>query len=129
MCIIHPDSEILTTYLGYLSSSNLLTFLFFDRSDILHNVGKESHYTQSGCKVFHYTTFGMRHVILAVIISLLTYAWIITRHNFNQEQLDKRIRDNIAWLIIIAFVIEAIFGITVAVYVDVSPIHATVSTI
>ena len=70
----------------------------------------------------------MRHVILAVIISLLTYAWIITRHNFNQEQLDKRIRDNIAWLIIIAFVIEAIFGITVAVYVDVSPIHATVST-
>lgn len=94
-------------------------------SDILHNVGKDSHYTQSGCKVFHYTTFGMRHVILAVIISLLTYAWIITRHNFNQEQLDKRIRDNIAWLIIIAFVIEAIFGITVAVYVDVSPIHAT----
>ena len=91
-------------------------------------MGKESHYTQSGCKVLHYTTFGMRHVILAVIISLFTYAWIITRHNFNQEQLDKRIRENIAWLIIVAFVIEAIFGITVAVYVDVSPIHATVST-
>ena len=90
-------------------------------------MGKERHYTQSGCKVLHYTTFGMRHVILAVIISLFTYAWIITRHNFNQEQLDKRIRENIAWLIIVAFVIEAIFGITVAVYVDVSPIHATVS--
>ena len=70
----------------------------------------------------HYTTYGMRHVILAVVISLLIYAWLITRHNFNQEQLDKRIRSNIAWLILLSFAIEAIFGIAVAVYVDIIPI-------
>ena len=93
-------------------------------SDILHtgNHGITSYYTQSSCKLMHYTTYGMRHVILAVVISLLIYAWLITRHNFNQEQLDKRIRSNIAWLILLSFAIEAIFGIAVAVYVDIIPI-------
>ena len=74
---------------------------------------------------------------------------MITRHNFNQEQLDKRIRKNFAWLIMLAFAIEAVFGmgnfilgnflaipflkfifsidiLAVAVYVDVMPIHGTV---
>ena len=80
-------------------------------SDVLHTKnGVGSSYTQSGCKLLHYTTYGMRHVILAIIISLIIYAWMITRHNFNQEQLDKRIRKNFAWLVMLAFAIEAVFG-------------------
>ena len=61
------------------------------------------------------------------MISLVIYGWLITKHNFNQEQLDKRIRSNIAWLILLSFAIEGIFGIAVAVYVDILPLHATVS--
>ena len=81
-------------------------------SDVLHTKnGVGSSYTQSGCKLLHYTTYGMRHVILAIVISLIIYAWMITRHNFNQEQLDKRIRKNFAWLVMLAFAIEAVFGI------------------
>ena len=80
-------------------------------SDVLHTKnGIGSSYTQSGCKLLHYTTYGMRHVILVIVISLIIYAWMITRHNFNQEQLDKRIRKNFAWLIMLAFAIEAVFG-------------------
>ena len=80
-------------------------------SDVLHTKnGIGSSYTQSGCKLLHYTTYGMRHVILVIVISLIIYAWMITRHNFNQEQLDKRIRKNFAWLVMLAFAIEAVFG-------------------
>jgi len=80
-------------------------------SDVLHTKnGVGSSYTQSGCKLLHYTTYGMRHVILVIVISLIIYAWMITRHNFNQEQLDKRIRKNFAWLVMLAFAIEAVFG-------------------
>ena len=57
----------------------------------------------------------------------MIYGWLITKHNFNQEQLDKRIRSNIAWLILLSFAIDGIFGIAVAVYVDILPLHATVS--
>ena len=76
--------------------------------------------TQSGCKLAHYTEYGMRHVILLIVLSLVIYAWMITKHNFNQEQVDKRIRQNLPWLILLCFAVEGIFGMPIAIYVDVS---------
>ena len=80
-------------------------------------------FTQSGCKLLHYTEYGIRHVILCVILSLILYAWLITKHNFNQEQVDKKVRQHLSSLVLLAFALEAVFGIPVAVYVDVIPGH------
>jgi hypothetical protein len=90
-------------------------------SQVLHAGHHVQYYTQSGCKILHYTDFGIRHVILANILALIIYAWLITRQNFNQEQVDRRIRDNIAWIILLAFGIEAVFGMPAAIFVDVLP--------
>lgn len=78
-------------------------------------------FTQSGCKLIHYTEYGIRHVILAILLGLILYAWLITKHNFNQEQVDKRVRRNLPWLILLAFAIEGLFGMPIAIYVDVLP--------
>lgn len=90
-------------------------------STVLHLGHGISHYSQSGCKLLHYTDFGIRHVILSIVYYLAVYAWLITKQNFNQEQVDKKIRDNVPWIIMLAFAIEAVFGIPVAVYVDILP--------
>ncbi len=95
-------------------------------SQVLYAGHNYRSFTQSGCKLLHYTEHGVKMVILSVILGLVLYAWLITKHNFNQEQVDKRIRNNLAWLIILAFAIEGIFGMPVAIYVDVLPNFANV---
>ena len=67
----------------------------------------------------HFTEYGIRHVILLIVLGLVLYAWLITKHNFNQEQVDKRIRNSLPWLILLCFAIEGIFGMPIAIYVDV----------
>ena len=42
---------------------------------------------------------------------------------FNSEQVDKRIRTSLPWLILLCFAIEGIFGMPIAIYVDVSIIQ------
>ena len=80
----------------------------------------------------HFTEYGIRHVILLIVLGLVLYAWLITKHNFNQEQIDKRIRNSLPWLILLCFAIEGIFGMPIAIYVDVrmySTAHQMVSRI
>ena len=86
-----------------------------------------TNFTQSGCKFSHYTEYGVRHVILAIISSMILYAWLITKQNFNQEQVDKKVRNNLAWCILLAFAVEGVFGMPIAIYVDVLPGHFHVS--
>ena len=64
--------------------------------------------------------FGIRHVVLLIVLALVIYAWLITKHNFNQEQVDKKIRQNLPWLILLCFAVEGIFGMPIAIYIDVS---------
>lgn len=98
-------------------------------TQLLHAGHDVAFYTQSGCKLLHYTKFGIKSVILAVIISLMLYAWLITRHNFNQEQVDKRIRHFLPWLIMLCFGIEAVLGMPAAIYTDYLPHIHKVSVI
>lgn len=96
-------------------------------SQVLYS-GHDVHgFTQSGCKLLHYTEYGIRHLILCIILGLILYAWLITKQNFNQEQVDKKVRHHLPWFILLAFALEAIFGIPVAIYVDVLPGHPYVS--
>ena len=67
----------------------------------------------------HFTEFGIRHVVLLIVLALVIYAWLITKHNFNQEQVDKKIRQNLPWLILLCFAVEGIFGMPIAIYIDV----------
>lgn len=98
-------------------------------SNVIHEGHGYKSYTQSGCKLLHYTDYGIRMVIVAIILALVLYAWLITKHNFNQEQVDKRIRNNLAWLILLSFAIEAVFGMPIAIYVDVYPNFPDVSSL
>ena len=95
-------------------------------SQVLHAGHGISGFTQSGCKLSHFTEYGVRHVILSIVVFLITYAWLITKQNFNQEQVDKRVRHSLPWLILLAFAIEGVFGMPVAIYVDVLPGHSYV---
>ncbi len=86
-------------------------------------------YSQSGCKLLFYTDFGVRHVILACLIAMGSYAWLITKAGFNKDQLDSRLRSNLPWLIMLAFAIEAVFGIAPAIYADMLPTYTLVKSL
>ena len=68
----------------------------------------------------HYTEYGIRHVILLIVLSLIIYAWLIIKRNFNQEEVDRRVRQNVPWFILLCFAVEGLFGMPSAIYVDVS---------
>ena len=47
---------------------------------------------------------------------------MIIKRNFNHEEVDKKLRQNVPSLILLCFAIEGVFGMPVAIYVDVSSI-------
>lgn len=87
-------------------------------SQVLHSGHSVYHFSQSGCKLLFFTDYGMRHVITFLVSSLFVYSYLILFHSFDTESLDRRMRNNVAWLILLLFAIEGLFGITAAVYVD-----------
>lgn len=73
---------------------------------VLHSGQGIYHFSQSGCKLLFYTDYGMRHVLALLVTLYLAYAYLVAFHSFDQENLDRRAREYVPWLIILLFAVE-----------------------
>jgi len=75
-------------------------------------------YSQTGCKLMFFTEYGGRHVISFLVVSLYIYLHIGMRFGF--ESIDRKLRDNVGWMVVLIMAVEGLFGMVPAMYVDVS---------
>jgi len=85
-------------------------------SAALHSGHGYYHYSQTGCKLLWYTEYGTRHTVTFLVICLYLYVHLAVRHGF--ESVDRKIRDNTGWIIVVLAAVQCLFGIGPAVYVD-----------
>lgn len=90
-------------------------------SQVLHSGHGVYHFSQSGCKLLFFTDYGMRHVIAYLVLAFFAHAYLVVFHSFDEDNLDGRMRASVPWFIISIFVVEGIFGMVPAIYVDVGP--------
>lgn len=113
-----------------LSAFDVLTVAYFIStliqfgpmfSQVLHSGHDVYSFSQTGCKLQFFTDYGMRNVITFLVVSFFLYAYLVLYKNFDPENLDGKMRRNYPWLIILMALIEGVFGMVPAMYVDVSP--------
>jgi len=76
-------------------------------------------YSQTGCKLLFYTEYGTRHVITALVCSMLAYAYYGLHHGF--ESVSGRLNTaGMGWIILFLAAVQGLFGMVPAMYVDLS---------
>ena len=83
---------------------------------VLHSGHGVSSFSQSGCKLLFFTDYGMRHVITFLVCCFFAWAYLVLFHRFEPDNLDGKMRGNVAWLILLLLAIEGEAEICVDVF-------------
>ena len=83
-----------------------MRLLCISNFQVLHSGHSIYHFSQSGCKLLFFTDYGMRHVIAYLVVCFFLHAYLVVFQNFDQDNLDGRMRANIPWFIITIFLVE-----------------------
>jgi len=77
-------------------------------------------YSQTGCKLMFYTFYGTPHVITGLVLSLLAWAYFVLHHGL--DSVEGKVRSlSVSWVILAMVLVEGVFGMVPAMYIDVHP--------
>lgn len=105
----------------------LLAFVSFIQfgpmlTSALHSGHNTYSYSQTGCKMMFFTEYGTRHVITGLVLCLLAWAYCVLHHGL--ESVDGKIKSfGMGWTLLIMALVEGLFGMVPAMYIDLSPNH------
>jgi len=86
-------------------------------SSSLHSGHNTYSYSQTGCKMLFYTEYGTRHVITALVCSMVAYAYYGLHHGF--ESVSGKLGTlGMGWLLLGMAALQGLFGMVPAMYVD-----------
>ena len=70
-------------------------------------------YSQTGCKLLFYTTYGTRHAITALVCSMLAYAYYGLHHGF--ESVSAKLNTvGFGWVLFGLAAVQGLFGMVPA---------------
>ena len=97
---------------GLLALATLIQFVPM-LSTSLHQGHNVYSYSQTGCKLLTYTTYGIHHVITALVCSLMAYAYYGLHHGF--ESVSARLSNvGFGWILLGLAAVQGIFGMVPA---------------
>jgi len=86
-------------------------------SSSLHSGHNYYYYSQTGCKMLFYTEYGTRHVITALVMGMVSYAYYGLHHGF--DSVSGRMGTlGMGWILLGLAAVQGLFGMVPAMYVD-----------